>query len=882
MDYFNAINVQGPNSPDTNQGNSTTSPASSTGNAQARTSTSPPAPQSGSQPATASSGTATRIRRRNRMITSCLECRRRKLKCNKSHPCTNCVKFQRDCVFLAPALDQASQLKLTEIKEKVGSLERLLERDVAKNAAQQSTSSPSQDNALPEDEDLPANEDEKDLEPTPLAVVDAAYEVDGEDDDLLDLGIQLGKMRITERIGGFFRPKISEELEYTMQDTYMTGDKNIDDNKTVAPPDIAIPLPPASEWLKAGPQYILPTSGFFFGGTGSQASLIDFLPSRLAADRLIKQYFACVHPICQIVHRPTFEKEWETFWDEVTLGIEPPNSVQTIVFAAMFSGVVSMDDSVILQEFGVSKASLVDNFKLGTETALARANFLRTTKIEVLQAFVMYLIPLCRAEMSRAHSVLLGAAIRMAECMGLHRDGQTYGMNPLETHIRRLVWHQLCFLDIRTCEAQGPRPTIRRDEFDTKLPLNVNDVDLRPTGKAPVGADKWTDTTFSLIRFEINEMMRTIWIDRPRIERRKISLTAVLSKIETFRANMAAKYDHLIDDKIPLQKCAKLVKALLMSRLHIMVLHRYHNSVVAPMPDRLRQIMLAAGTTTIEMAVALETIPDIRPWSWYGGAYQQYHTAFLLLMEIYVYPQRKEADRIWTCLDYIFETDPSLPRRVKGKKILMELQQKTAVYQSMRGMRAPVVMQKHVGVREPRVSDKNDGKNIMKELKFIVPEQGKKPGQDFDQQQQQEAEQTSPLAGFQPLQYGPSVAQGNLGMGPTLGLVPGPAYDSSIGRVPLGQDMQFAGVSNGESLWAFPNSQSPEASSDTTSLSGQQVAVGSGGGTGLGGVAENVAGNDSLMADIDWDAFDALFPPGRAQSEPEIPGFPFTSGLGQY
>lgn len=38
------------------------------------------------------------------------------------------------------------------------------------------------------------------------------------------------------------------------------------------------------------------------------------------------------------------------------------------------------------------KASLVDNFKLGTETALARANFLRTTKIEVLQAFVMYLV----------------------------------------------------------------------------------------------------------------------------------------------------------------------------------------------------------------------------------------------------------------------------------------------------------------------------------------------------------------------------------------------------------------------------------------------------------------------------------------------------------
>ena len=136
----------------------------------------------------------------------------------------------------------------------------------------------------------------------------------------------------------------------------------------------------------------MPSSGFFFGSSGRGASLIDFLPSRQAADKLIKQYFECVHPICQLVHRPTFEREYDTFWDEVNLGIEPPHSVQTIVFAALFSGVVSMDDPIIIREFGVSKASLIDNFKLGTETALSRANFLRTTKIEVLQSFVMYLV----------------------------------------------------------------------------------------------------------------------------------------------------------------------------------------------------------------------------------------------------------------------------------------------------------------------------------------------------------------------------------------------------------------------------------------------------------------------------------------------------------
>ena len=77
------------------------------------------------------------------------------------------------------------------------------------------------------------------------------------------------------------------------------------------------------------------------------------------------------------------------------MGIEPPNSLQAVVFAAMFSGVVSMHEESIVMEFGVSKRGLVDNFQIGTETALGRANFIRTAKIETLQAFIMYMVGSC-------------------------------------------------------------------------------------------------------------------------------------------------------------------------------------------------------------------------------------------------------------------------------------------------------------------------------------------------------------------------------------------------------------------------------------------------------------------------------------------------------
>lgn len=378
----------------------------------------------------------------------------------------------------------------------------------------------------------------------------------------------------------------------------------------------------------------------------------------------------------------------------------------------------------------------------------------------------------------------------MAECMGLHRDGESYGLNPLETHVRRLIWHQLCFLDIRTCEAQGPRPTIHRDDFDTKLPLNIDDVDIHASGKPPSPADRWTDATFTIIRFEVNEMMRTIWVDRPRIERRKISLTAVLSKIETFRRNMAAKYDHLIDERISLHRCAKMVKSLLLGRLHIMTLHRYHNSVAHTMPERLRQIMLTSGTVLLENSVALEVMPEVQPWKWYVGAYHQYHVAFLLLIEVFFYPHRKECDRIWPCLDYVFETDRAETRDTRARKILRDLQEKTAIYQEMRKMRAPPSMNKALGQRPPKKVE----------------------------------DSASP----EPAVNAPAL-QGTFGVNST-----------SIGRAPL-PDMVFAGVSNGETLWALPNVASPDNSSDTSSPIGQFN-------PGMPGTGRG----DDLMADIDW------------------------------
>ncbi|KAG9618898.1 hypothetical protein KCU64_g22452, partial [Aureobasidium melanogenum] len=202
-----------------------------------------------------------------------------------------------------------------------------------------------------------------------------------------------------------------------------------------------------------------------------------------------------------------------------------------------------------------------------------------------MQAFIMYMLPLCRTEISRAHSALVGTAIRLAQCMGLHRDGTTFGLSAVDTHVRRLIWYQICFLDVRTCEATGPRPQIRKEEYDTKLPLNVNDTDLLlpspPTDDLPY----WTDMTSSKLKFECFELMRQLWVDMQRMDQKKLTLTSILNRIKKFRATTEAKYSLLVQGNTPKQILAKQMYRASSNRALVVILQRYAVGTNYPMPE---------------------------------------------------------------------------------------------------------------------------------------------------------------------------------------------------------------------------------------------------------------------------------------------------------
>lgn len=280
--------------------------------------------------------------------------------------------------------------------------------------------------------------------------------------------------------------------------------------------------------------------------------------------------------------------------------------------------------------------------------------------------------------------------------MGLHRDPSEYNSGPVETQIRRLIWYQLCFLDLRTAEVQGPRVTIRSEDFSTRLPLNINDADLAAGRREE--SKEWTDMTFARMRFECQEIIREVFFDRILIEQKKMTVTHAVGKVEASRKAIYERYGPIFNkpDLTPLQRTTAVTMSFMLHRLHIILLHKFYNSWASKMPDRIVQIIVNTGAQQLEDAVTLETSPELQPWRWYSRAYHNFHTAFLLLVDVSINPLRREADRIWRSLDYVYEFKEEFQpqnltraqiiehRCKKAHWILCQLRDRMRVYRTLR------------------------------------------------------------------------------------------------------------------------------------------------------------------------------------------------------
>ena len=176
--------------------------------------------------------------------------------------------------------------------------------------------------------------------------------------------------------------------------------------------------------------------------------------------------------------------------------------------------------------------------------------------------------------MSESQIDLISALIQLAKRAHLHLQPQGPLISPVERQIRRLLWHQICFLDLRTAEIFGSQSMIRDNALDTPLPLNVDDEALGTSHDQSPLTSRWTDATFTLLRYECYLVHRLILEKTKEVENNVTNIDSIRRLVDRKKAAIEEKYLNHLDETIPIQQYAKVVGRLLTSLFNTMLLPR--------------------------------------------------------------------------------------------------------------------------------------------------------------------------------------------------------------------------------------------------------------------------------------------------------------------
>ncbi|KAK5122667.1 hypothetical protein LTR85_003930 [Meristemomyces frigidus] len=596
---------------------------------------------------------------------SCVTCRKRKVKCDKLHPCTNCNRAHIECVFPAPGRAPRKARKVGEGRDKelLDRLRRLegvvkgmgvevpggiqeKDKEVSKEGDSQSGE---QVFASAIDEDAAINAQ---IEAEP-AVVSAA-----EQKRIAEREFHKKTRWIEEQKQGRFENRfgrlvINEGKSRYINNSFWANLSNeVEDLKGI--------LNQSSDEDEPGSPNSNPTQdsshqGFVFGFSSQNVDLLSLHPLPNQIPQYWEAYKDRVDPLVKVLHIPTIEA---TVLSAASHLANLSKGFEALLFAIYYGAVTSLLPHDCLLKFGEEKSVLLSRYRFAVEQALARANFLTTEEAVVLQAFVIFLICLRRNSDARVIWTLTGLVVRIAQTIGIHRDGSHFGLAPFEVEMRRRLWWQVCILDTRASEDHGCDPTIIEQAFDTKMPLNVNDVDISPGMKEfPPERQGCTDISFCLIRFEVANTFRRInYVPPGPMRCTEFFATVTLQDKEKWitecHQRLEERYLKHCDMSVPLFWVTATVSRLMMSKMWLMVYHPFQRQDSgSSLSSETKEKLFITSLENIEYAMLLETEARTMKWGWLFRTYMQWHALAFMLSELCHRTSGDLVERAWVAVE---------------------------------------------------------------------------------------------------------------------------------------------------------------------------------------------------------------------------------------
>ncbi|GIJ88141.1 hypothetical protein Asppvi_007058 [Aspergillus pseudoviridinutans] len=371
---------------------------------------------------------------------------------------------------------------------------------------------------------------------------------------------------------------------------------------------------------------------------------------------------ASLHPPQQLAIRL-----WNLFVESVEVKvystIDNPSTAPlenlALCFAIYFASTSSLDTPNPQITLEQDSHALLLRFKLGLEQTLAHGDFLDHPTVTGLQALAIYLAALRVQNRGKGMWILNGLAIRIAQSLGLHRDGERLGLSPFQSEMRRRLWWHLVTRDSRGGEDYGLESTNSLlMGSDVDLPRNLDDTDLHPELQSlPPAKNYWTPMTFSLINIDLTRTMQKLAVLAASSSPSCPPNEAERAQIFKETRERIDKWLRFCNPIIPLQNLTlSCSQFLLRKRDFVTKLQWILLQPSRPQADFATEENLIEALEILEPRLSLEH-GLLSQFTWIEKAYPQYHVAMYILWHLCVRPEGPNIDRAWRAVDAVFSQE---------------------------------------------------------------------------------------------------------------------------------------------------------------------------------------------------------------------------------
>ncbi|KAI0125630.1 fungal-specific transcription factor domain-containing protein [Xylariales sp. AK1849] len=407
-------------------------------------------------------------RRREKPQLSCHLCRRRKLKCDRLHPCANCTKrgLDLECTYPStiPRPAASDQRHPSTAAISVQDRLRQLEREVV-TMIQRNGPAAIQENMRSMGNVATSTDTSSSLSATSPSEPESV-----ESPAVIDFGrLKLSTSETTYSDGSHWTSILHGICELREQ---FRGKE---------------PSPIAED--QAGvPESQYPGPLLLYGcpPITKKHELLAAIPSRATVDRMVSIYFNSADISPAVIHTGEFLKQYSKFWEDPS---ETP-----VMWLGFLFGMLCV--ATLCQHTGPNNNATAQNQStFPPETDARRAAMFYKEKIVqslvfghyttggpfVIETLIHYVTVehFSGSDANTGVWLALGVLVNIAMKMGYHRDPSHFPhLSPYDAEMRRRLWMTICLLDTGLSEQMGMPRAIKLPHDDVLEPRHLVDSDF--------------------------------------------------------------------------------------------------------------------------------------------------------------------------------------------------------------------------------------------------------------------------------------------------------------------------------------------------------------------------------------------------------------------